>query len=78
MPTIILGDLNSISEKDYSKQQLAEITEHRAKSGWEKPKSNVIKMFEDYGFEDLWLKCGGKSNQPTCWAKTRIDVRRDV
>jgi exonuclease III len=74
--SLLLGDLNSLCQQDYSQDYLQKIVQSRAKALWELPKFDVIKLVQDLGFSDCWRELNDDvwdDQVSTCRFGTRID-----
>jgi endonuclease/exonuclease/phosphatase family metal-dependent hydrolase len=68
------GDYNALTKEDYTGQNWQNITDIRARNGWELPQIDVTsRMKKDYGFKDTWAMVGCPRPIKTCRFDTRID-----
>lgn len=67
-PSILLGDFNSLTKKDYTSKEWAEIYKIRKNGCWELPLTGLT----DY-LNLEWLDPGAKDKKKTCRYNTRID-----
>lgn len=74
-PSIVLGDFNSLTQKDYNKKEWQDISDIRKINMWEKPVSDITNMMtQKYNYYDTRNIAIQKTGDLyTCRFHTRID-----
>lgn len=72
-PTILLGDFNSLTGKDYSVKEWKYIYKIRENNKWELPISDLTTLISNRFFDTRWLTKNIFGEVGTCRFDTRID-----